>query len=101
MTQEEKVKKLDELMRNEAVAEKLENAKSVQEAVELLRAEGIAITDEQMKMAEALAQGDELDEAALESVAGGFIMPWNPWRNRGNNKKNKKLPWWVFPFLVL
>ena len=103
MTREEKEKKLAELLQNEEIAEKLENASSVTEVAELLRAQGLAITEEQTKKAEALAQKDELDEELLESVAGGFIMPWDPWRIRysRNKHKNKKLPWWIVPILVL
>ena len=103
MTREEKEKKLAELLQNEEIAEKLENASSVTEVAELLRAQGLAITEEQTKKAEALAQKDELDEELLESVAGGYIMLWDPWRNRysRNKHKNKKLPWWIVPILVL
>ena len=61
-----------ELLKDEAFKESLANAKDYDEVIELFKAKGIEVTEEMLKAAEAAASSEgELNEGALESVAGG------------------------------
>ena len=63
------------LLENEAIGEKIKNAGSIEEVVEIFTENSIQVTADELKgimvpLNDALS-GDELDEAALEAVAGG------------------------------
>lgn len=63
---------IEQLMNDEAFTAQLENAKDLAEVAALLQAQGIEVTEAQLKAA--LAAGDsELDETALEAAAGGLL----------------------------
>ena len=77
---------IDTLLRNEAFLRKLSGAQNIAEAIEIFAAEGVTVTEEQL-MEYALPAGDELDEEALENVAGGSVAinPFLLWL-RGRSK---------------
>ena len=67
-----------QLLNDNAFKEQLANAKSYDEVIELFKAKGIEVTEEMLKAAEAESASDgELNEAALEGVAGG--ASWKDW----------------------
>ena len=57
--------------------EKIANAVNLEEVIQACKAEGIEITKEQLEAVYA-RQGGELDENALDNVAGGVIIPITP-----------------------
>ena len=66
-----------ELLNDEAFKEQLANTKNYDEVIELFSSKGIEVTEEMLKAAEAAeAPNGELDESALEGVAGGSIWDW-------------------------
>lgn len=67
---------IEELAKDEAFVAKMKAAKDFAEAAALLNAQGIEVTAEELE-AIAAAQNGELDEDALENVAGGRII-WRP-----------------------
>lgn len=71
----EKATAIIALLENEAIGEKIKNAGSIEEVVEIFAENSIKVTADELKeimmpLNDALS-GDELDEAALEAVAGG------------------------------
>lgn len=74
----------NEILQDQDLVSRLETAESSQEVSELLAEKGVQITAEQIDtfMAEELNGAEmegELDEAALENVAGGFKLRYlNP-----------------------
>ena len=66
----------EELMKDAEFAKAVEAAEDVKTLVELLKSKGVEITEEEMEKALDVAekQGDELDENALENVAGGMSI---------------------------
>ena len=100
---EEKIK---EIMAKEGFADKLLACEEPEQVQELFAAEGIELTLEEVKQIGAglnasLAEGDELDEDALDGVAGGVavsaivsgiivgvqLLAKVPWRRVGNALK--------------
>ena len=71
----EKVVALVALLENEEVGKRIKNAASVDEVIEILAENGINVTADELKEIavplNAALNGEELDEAALEAVAGG------------------------------
>ena len=65
---------LEELRNNAEFQEKLTAAQTPAEVVALFHEAGIAITEEQLMTLLDEPEG-ELDEAALENVAGGYVRP--------------------------
>lgn len=66
--------KIQALMENAEFAAKMEQAESVAELVALFNAEGVEVTEAALKQAMKTAENEEMDEAALESVAGGASL---------------------------
>ena len=64
----------EELSNDSVFREKLSQAQTPEEAVALFQAAGIAITEEQLMTLLDEPEG-ELDETALENVAGGYVRP--------------------------
>lgn len=76
--------------KDEAFAAKLEQAKDLNEVAKLFQEKGIDTDAEALqKYLESRENSGELDEAALEDVAGGMVIPvpvyWRPWLLR----------WWL------
>ena len=68
-----------ELVNDEAIKSQLENAKNVGEVAELLRANGIDVSEEMIS--EAVSSQGELDEGSLENVSGGIMtFPLLPYK---------------------
>lgn len=71
----EKVVALVALLENEEIGKRIKNAASVDEVVGILAENGINVTADELKEIvvplDAALNGEELDEAALEAVAGG------------------------------
>lgn len=65
--------KIQALMENAEFAAKMEQAESVAELVALFNAEGVEVTEDAVKQALEKIENEELDEAALENVSGGFV----------------------------
>lgn len=65
--------KLEELVKDEGMKAELKKARSLAEVVETLKAYGVMTTEKELEQAYMAWQEDELDEAKLESVAGGWI----------------------------
>lgn len=63
---------IEELMQDESFIEEIKNVTSAEELTELLCSKGIDVTVDQIKAAMAEADG-ELDENALDSIAGGSL----------------------------
>lgn len=54
--------------------EKIANAANLDEVIKACKAEGIEITKEQLEVALAQQEAGELDENALDDVAGGLVV---------------------------
>ena len=66
------MKTVEELLNDESFKEQLAAAKGYDEAIAIFRSVGIEVTEEMLKAAEAAdIPNGELDEGALEYVAGG------------------------------
>lgn len=65
---------LEELMQNEEFTAKLEKARDLDEVLAMIRERGIEITTEEITSAYKKLNDGELDENALEDVAGGSIF---------------------------
>ena len=76
---EEKLKKL---LEDPSFQEALSKTTSAEEASALLAQHGIQITPDELLAAPTPPEG-ELDENALDGVAGGLFIGWFP-----------RLPWW-------
>lgn len=84
----------EELLANEEVAKQLEKAESKEEALDILKAAGLNMSE--AELAEKLnALSEELKEDDLDSVSGGTMLmpiaplPWVPVVHM-----LKKLLWW-------
>lgn len=78
---------IEQLMNNEAFNAKLKETKDLEEVAELFREQGIETSAEALKPLLALGStNSELDENALENVAGGISgkWPWNSAQDRAN-----------------
>ncbi|MTI81647.1 MAG: Nif11-like leader peptide family natural product precursor [Firmicutes bacterium] len=64
---------LNKLKKDKGFAKKMSNAKSIEEAVELCKAEGIEITIAELKE---LKNSKELAEDDLDNVSGGAFTPF-------------------------
>lgn len=64
---------IEELSKDAVFMANLENAKDLAEVAALLQAQGVEVTEEQLN-AQLTAEEGELDEAALDDVAGGGIV---------------------------
>ena len=64
---------IEELVNDKEFTSKLENAKDLAEIAALFQAQGFEVTEEQLK-AGLMAEDGELDETALDSVAGGGLI---------------------------
>lgn len=76
---------LENLVQDEALRQELEAAKDLAEVAAALRARGLEVSEEELQALTQQAPEGELDEAALEQVAGGralglwrFILPILP-----------------------
>ena len=67
---------LEELSRDTELKEKIENAQSLAEVVEIFREKGIEVTEEQLEQALHTEAADEFSEAELQEVAGGRRILW-------------------------
>lgn len=67
----DKGKKFLEIIENEEISALIESAASVDEVLAILRDNGLETTAEELGILNIGGEGDELDEAALEDVAGG------------------------------
>ena len=61
---------LEDLMKDEALTAKILSAKDFDDALRILRENGVEFDEEALR-AELAADGEELSETALENVAGG------------------------------
>lgn len=64
---------INELMNDEAFAAKIRNAKDLAEVAALFQAQGVDVSEAQLKALLTSEEG-ELDEAELQDVAGGGIV---------------------------
>lgn len=64
----------EELSNDSVFREKLSQAQTPEEAVALFHAAGVEMTEAQLRALLNEPEG-ELDESALEDVAGGFVRP--------------------------
>lgn len=64
---------IEQLINDEAFVMQIENAKDLAEVAALFQAKGVEVTEEDLKAA-LTAEDGELDEAALEDVAGGINL---------------------------
>ena len=78
---------VEELMRNEAFLAKLSDAANMAEVQEIFAKEGVAVTEDQL-LKYTLPEGGELDEDALEGVAGGSVI-FSPFINWLRSRKSK------------
>ena len=62
------------LWSNEEFCEKVNDAKSTAEIIQLFAQEGVTVTEEQVLTAKASEKEGELTESVLDSVAGGCIF---------------------------
>ena len=65
---------IEELSNDSVFQEKLAQAQTPEEALALLRAAGVEMTEAELQAMLDASEG-ELDEAAMETVAGGYIKP--------------------------
>lgn len=65
---------LEELSNDSAFQEKLAQAQTPAEAVKILNEAGVEMTEAELQAMLDASEG-ELDEAAMEAVAGGYIKP--------------------------
>ena len=65
------MKKLAEIMNDEAANEKLEQAAGIEEVAAILNEYGVELTAEELQEIVAKASGEELTEENLDMVAGG------------------------------
>ncbi len=86
---------IEVLMKDEAFAAKIREAKDFGEVAALFQAQGFDTDEDALKkLLEFSSQGDELSENALESVAGGISGKW-PW-NRAQDMANKvEIAYWL------
>ena len=77
------------LMQDAELKEKLENAQTLAEVVEIYKTKGIEVTEEQLQAALDAPENGELNEETLENVAGGILLwpiplwpPFRPWPKR-------------------
>lgn len=63
---------IEEMMRDDAFVTQIENAKDLTEVAALFRTQGVEVTKEQLEALLTSEEG-ELDETALDNVAGGGI----------------------------
>ncbi len=79
---------INALVNDEEFTAKLQGAKNLEEVTEILKSCGINVTADDLKTAYTQTQEKELDEDALDTVAGGrltIIWPIIPW-----------IPRWLF-----
>lgn len=87
--QKENSMEFEELMKDEAFVAQLGKAKDLNEVAELFREKGIDTEAQALEKLLNYAESDgELDEDALENVAGGISAKW-PW-NRIQDKANRR-----------
>ena len=65
------MKKLAEIMKDEAANEKLENANGIEEVAAILNEYGVEVTAAELQEIVTKASGEELTEENLDMVAGG------------------------------
>lgn len=65
--------RIDELVQDESFKEKIKAAKSLEDVASILSANGIAVSSEDIAAAFSHDGNEELDESALENVAGGRL----------------------------
>lgn len=65
------MKKLAEVMQNEAANERLENANGIEEIAAILKEYGVEVTAEELQEIVVKSSAGELTEDALDMVAGG------------------------------
>lgn len=66
--------KINALLANAEFAAKVEQAEDLAAVVALFNAEGVEVTEEEIKAALEKVGAEELDESALEDVAGGLLI---------------------------
>lgn len=78
------MKQIHELAQNnEAVRLQLENTESIEEIVSILKQNGIEVSQEEFSAAVnqgAASESCELDEGALDEVAGGYCAKGRNWK---------------------
>ena len=67
---------LEELSKDSELKERIENAQSLTEVVEIYREKGIEVTENELEAA-LRETSDEISEDDLQNVAGGRL--WLPW----------------------
>ena len=67
---------MDELMNNEKLKERLANAETKEQILEILREQGILLREEELESLMAEPAEGELEETALENVSGGSFLSW-------------------------
>lgn len=65
---------VDELIQNESIKARIQSAKSLDEVAEILNENGIDVSVSDIEAAAAAETEDELNEEALENVAGGVSI---------------------------
>lgn len=92
------MEQLNQLLENEAFMEKVTSAGSVEEIAAIFAENGVELSTEEIKgmiqeVISGKTAGGELDETALESVAGGKWSIPNPFKsiNKWLNKKGEKM----------
>jgi len=67
---------LEELSKDQELKNRIENAESLAEVVEIFREKGIEVTEAQLEAA-MKDTSDEISESDLQNVAGGIkLWPW-------------------------
>ena len=79
----------EKLMADSRFLAKLSEAKNMGEVQELFASEGVTVTEDQL-MEFVLPAEDELDENALECVAGGSGITLNPFLHWVRNRFGKR-----------
>ena len=78
----EKIKKIVDLVNaNEILKAQLENSETVEDIVKILADNGVEISSEEILAGiNTVDDGGELDEGALEQVAGGYCSKGRNWK---------------------